>query len=58
MCMLGAYEVKEDTGFPGTEAAEDCELSGGCWESNLNPQQEQQELLTPEPTLLPRLHVL
>jgi hypothetical protein len=37
--------------FPGTGVTDGCELSFGCWESNLDPLEEQPVPLTAEPSL-------
>jgi hypothetical protein len=33
---------------PGTEVIRGCELPSGCWDSNLDPLEEQQMFLTTE----------
>lgn len=44
------YLVQEDTGSLRTGVTSGCESLHGCWEANLGPLQEQQALLTAEPS--------
>ena len=44
-------KLEEGVGFSGTGVTGSCELSCGCWKPNTGLLQEQQVLLTPEPSL-------
>lgn len=53
------WRSEEGTGYPGTGIMDSYESPCGCWESNSDPLQQQQVLLTTEPSLwLPRLSIL
>lgn len=52
-CVSGAFEVRSRPQIPGTGAKDGCELSRGCWEPNPIFLQEEQEILTSEPSLQP-----
>lgn len=45
------WRSEEDTGCPGTGIMDSYEPPCGCWESNPDPLQQQQVLLTTEPSL-------
>lgn len=40
----------QEVSSPGTAVIDGCKLLCECWESNPGPPQEQQVLLTPEPS--------
>lgn len=46
------YSQRPEVGIrsPGTGITEDYELPCGCWNPNLDPLQEQQRILTTEPS--------
>ena len=51
-CVPDAHRVhKENIESPETETVDGYKPPGGCWEPNASPLQEQQVLLTPEPSL-------
>ena len=52
ICVLGAWGG-QDIGFPETGVTDACELPGRARELNPDPLQDQQVLLTAEPTLQP-----
>lgn len=43
--------LEEGIGSSGTGVGDNCDLPYGCWESKLGPVEEQQLLLTAEPSL-------
>ena len=47
------YLIQEDPGSLRTGVTGGCESLHGCWEANPGPLQEQQALLTAEPSLQP-----
>ena len=51
MCIT--TEDRDGVRFPKAGVAGGCELQCQCWELNLGPLQEQQVLLTAEPSLQP-----
>ena len=59
LCLVPT-EIRSGHQMPGTGVIDGCEPPRECWEVNLDPQQEQQVLLTTEPFLwspfLPFLH--
>lgn len=58
VCAWYPRRSEEGTGCPGTGLMDSCEPPCGCWESNLDPLQ-QQVLLTTEPSVRPpRLSIL
>lgn len=54
-CIQAQWPKKSGEGvrFPGTGVTDDCEPLGGFWDLNLGPLQEQNVLLTNEPSLQP-----
>lgn len=57
-CLLNALHMflvpfKARRECPRTGVTNGCESPQGCWESNLGPVQEQQVLLTAQPSLQP-----
>lgn len=53
--FLGPVEIKkESVGPPWTESMNSCELTRGCREQSLGSLQEQQVLLTIDPSLQPQ----
>lgn len=52
MCAGGPQRPEEGIGFSDTMIIGNGELLCGCWQPNPDPLQEQQALLTPEPSLL------
>ena len=57
-CVWYSRRSEEGIIFPGTGVPESCEPTCGCWELNLYPLQEQQVLLTAEPSFLPHVQLL
>lgn len=52
-CIQCPWRPEKDIIFPGTGVTDICEPPYGCWNLNLGPPQEQQEFLTPRPSILP-----
>lgn len=59
VCAWYPWRSEERTVCPGTGVLDSCEPPSRCWESNPDPLQWQQVLLTTEPSLRPpRLSIL
>ena len=54
MCAWGRQEPEKGVGSLGSRVTAGCELSCGCWESNLGPLEKQPVCSSTEPSLQPQ----